>query len=116
MIPHDRQSPMVMQVFLSTVILLAIAFVPVACGRKQEANTAPVQKYHLHGVIQQLDPKAHSATIKHQKIEGFMDAMTMEFPVKDQAEFAKLRTGETIDATVFVQDDSFWIGETRESK
>jgi protein SCO1/2 len=116
MIPHYRKVSLPKQAFIPTVILLAVALIPVACGRKQEANTAPVQKYHLHGVVQQLDPKAHSATIKHQKIEGFMDAMTMEFPVKEQAEFTKLRTGETIDATVFVQDDSFWIGETRESK
>ena len=36
--------------------------------------------------------------------------MTMEFPVKDQAEFDKLRAGEKINATVFVQGNSYWVG------
>jgi Cu/Ag efflux protein CusF len=43
-----------------------------------------------------------------------MEAMTMEFPVKDQAEFDKLRAGETINATVFVQGNSYWVADVHE--
>ena len=40
-----------------------------------------------------------------------MAAMTMEFPVKDPAEFARLRTGQRIKATVHQNDAdlSYWI-------
>jgi Cu/Ag efflux protein CusF len=42
-----------------------------------------------------------------------MDAMTMEFPVRDAAEFAKLRAGEKITATVHTRPDTFeyWISD-----
>jgi Cu/Ag efflux protein CusF len=40
-----------------------------------------------------------------------MEAMTMEFPVKDPADFAKLRRGLRIHASVFVQESdlAYWI-------
>jgi Cu/Ag efflux protein CusF len=40
-----------------------------------------------------------------------MEAMTMDYPVKDQADLAKLSAGQPITATVFVQGQDFWIGE-----
>ena len=77
----------------------------------KQAATGPVQRYQLHGQIIQLDSSHHIARIRHQKIEGWMEAMTMEFPVKDENEFQALHTGDQIAATVFVQDADFWIGE-----
>jgi hypothetical protein len=40
-----------------------------------------------------------------------MEAMTMQFPVKDPKEFASLHPDDCIDATVFVQGNSIWVGE-----
>jgi Cu/Ag efflux protein CusF len=40
-----------------------------------------------------------------------MEAMTMDYPVKDQVEFDALHAGDRITATVFVQGLNFWIGE-----
>jgi Cu/Ag efflux protein CusF len=40
-----------------------------------------------------------------------MEAMTMEYQVKDQSEFGTLHVGDHITATVFVQGLNFWIGE-----
>lgn len=74
----------------------------------------PIDRYYLDGVVESLDAQNHTATIKHHEIKGFMEAMTMEFPVKDEREFAKLSKGEAITATVFVQDTNFWIGEIKE--
>jgi Cu/Ag efflux protein CusF len=39
-----------------------------------------------------------------------MEAMTMEYPVREKAEFAKLHVGDRITATVFVQDLDYWVG------
>ena len=49
--------------------------------------------------------------IKHQKIEGWMEAMTMEFPVKDTEYFRSLNSGDRITATVFVRDLDYWVGD-----
>lgn len=98
--------------------IASIGFVALAllagCARK--APEAPVKAYEMHGVIQQLDPSSHTAIIKHDAIPGFMEAMTMEYPVRDRGQFAKLRSGEKIDATLYAQDDVFWVGNFRESK
>jgi protein SCO1/2 len=56
-----------------------------------------------------LDPKAQVATIKGDKIDGWMEAMTMEYPVKDAAEFGKLKVGERISATVVVGEASYYL-------
>ena len=51
--------------------------------------------------------------IKGDKIEGWMEAMTMEYPVKDDNEYQKLLAGDQIRATVYVRDSGYWIGEIR---
>ena len=88
--------------FLLAAILLA------ACSKP-----APEKRFTLHGEVIGVDPQARIATIKGEKIEGWMEAMTMEYPVKDPAEFAKLAPGNRITATVFVSDTGFHIGEIR---
>ncbi len=93
------------------IVLLFVACL-VSCSRPVRNTVGgPVQRYQLHGQIVQVDAKAHAALIKHQKIEGWMEAMTMEFPVKDEREFQALHAGDQITATVFVQDTDYWIGE-----
>ena len=94
-------------------IFSALAFT--SCTAPAEKRGA-IESHHIHGVIQSLDAGIKTATIKHGDIQGFMSAMTMEFPVKDAAAFQKLHVGETIDGTVFVQDSDFWVGDIREVK
>ena len=92
--------------FLS-ILLLALAL----CACKDKRRFAPIERYQLDGTIVSLDPKGHIAKINAQKIEGWMEAMTMEYPIKDQADLDSLHIGDRITATVFVQDLNFWIGE-----
>jgi protein SCO1/2 len=79
------------------------------------ACTKPVpgKRYILNGEVVKLDPATQTATIKGEKIDGWMEAMTMEYPVKDKAEFAKLKPGDRITATVFVSDPNYYIGEIK---
>jgi len=81
-----------------------------ACKEKH-ASSAPVERYKLDGVVVSLDPQAHLAKINGQKIEGWMDAMTMEYPVNDRAEFGTLHVGDHITATVLVQGLNYSLGE-----
>ena len=96
------------------MLLLALALCSCKEKTPKPLSNAPIEKYKLDGVVVSLDPKAHVAKINGQKIEGWMDAMTMEYPVKDQSEFDKLHAGDHITATVFVQDLNFWIGDIRQ--
>ena len=65
----------------------------------------------MQGEVMKLDPAGQLATVKHGKIEGWMEAMTMEYPVKDKEEFLKLKVGEQIQAKIVVQGTDYWIAE-----
>ena len=69
--------------------------------------------YKMDGEVMALDAVTKNATIKHGKIEGWMDAMTMEYTVKPDAEFAKLHVGDRIQATVVVQDPVYWVTDVK---
>lgn len=78
------------------------------CGPK-----VPIKRYAMEGEVRALDPATHNATIKAGKIEGFMEAMTMEYTVKPDTEFAKLHVGNHIQATVMVQDPTYWVTDIK---
>lgn len=70
----------------------------------------------MSGEIVSMDAKSQTATVKHGKIDGWMEAMTMEYPVKDQQEFAKLKVGKKIQAKILVQGMDYWIAAASEDK
>ena len=70
-----------------------------------------IKFYPLRGIVKALQPADRIAVIQHETIPGFMESMTMEFPIKDPAEFAKLAVGHRIRATVCQQSRGldFWL-------
>src|SRR3954454_5408886 len=92
---------------ISFVLLLAV-LLAAGCHKKEEAKRYPMQ-----GDIRALDPTAKTATIAAGKIGDWMEAMTMEYSVKPDAEFQKLHVGDKIDATVVVVDASYYVTEVK---
>jgi Cu/Ag efflux protein CusF len=102
---------------MRTRVALALLVLLAGCREtavKEEAKDEPVRRYALHGEVLRLDSQGRIAAIRHEKIGDWMEAMTMEFPVKEQPEFDKLRAGEKINATVFVQGNSYWVADIQE--
>jgi protein SCO1/2 len=87
------------------------AALTLSCSSKPAPEAA--KQYRLHGEVVRLDPQAKTATINSQKIEGWMEAMSMEYPVKDAQDFSKLQPNECIDATVFVQGTEYWVADVK---
>jgi protein SCO1 len=84
------------------------AFLAAAAFLTACAKPAPQEKhYKLTGDVVSVDPKGRQANIKGDKIEGWMEAMTMEYPIKDPSELAKLKPGDRIQATVIVTESSY---------
>ncbi len=100
---------MLIRLLIPLLVLLSFG-----CSRMPDRGLE--KKFQLHGVIKRLDAQTQTATIKHEAIVGWMEPMTMEFPVPDKAEFARLQVGQTIRATVFVRDFDFHIGEIQIEK
>ncbi len=93
---------------LLAIVLLALT----ACTQtpRQEAkSTQPIKTYQLAGEIVGMDNATQVITVKHSEIKGYMEAMTMGFPVKEKAEFEKLKPGQKITADVNVQADDLWL-------
>ncbi len=63
-----------------------------------------MKHYHLTGRIVSLNPKEQTAAVAAEAIPNFMEAMTMEYPVKSKSDFDLLSVGAKIDATVDVAD------------
>ena len=79
-----------------------------ACGSKTQAKRYPMQ-----GEVKALDPAAKTATIAAAKIDDWMEAMTMEYPVKPDSDFQKLHVGDHIQATVVVNEPSYYVTDVK---
>lgn len=73
------------------------------------AQAADRSSYDARGVIQSIAPDRSKASIKHEKIPGYMAAMTMDFSVKNTNEFNGLSPGDEITFKLVVTDDDDWI-------
>jgi protein SCO1/2 len=62
-----------------------------------------------------LDSVQRIATIRHGKIDGWMEAMTMDFPIRDGEELDKLQAGNHIAGTVYVDGVTFSLGDVRQT-
>jgi Cu/Ag efflux protein CusF len=89
-------------------LLFALAVALAACGSPPKTKTYPMQ-----GEIKALNAGSKSATIAAGKIEGWMEAMTMDYPVKPDAEFQKLHVGDRIEAKLVVEEEKYYLTEVR---
>lgn len=70
----------------------------------------------MRGVVLKVDPADKAATIDAEKIDGWMEAMTMEYPIADPADLAKLKPGLKITATVDVRDLNYSLSNIQIAK
>jgi len=91
-------------------ICLAALLLLTGCAKQDAKSAAATKTFQMHGEVMGVDVAGHVATIKHEDIPGFMSAMTMGYPVKDQAELTKMAVGEKITATVYQNGDEVWLG------
>jgi Cu/Ag efflux protein CusF len=104
------------------VVLLAGLLTLVGCSKNEpvaeapkQAKEEPLKEYALKGQVKRLDTQGKIATIQHEQIGDWMGAMTMEFPVKDAADFAKLSEGKPVSATVYVQGLNYWVANVQDT-
>jgi Cu/Ag efflux protein CusF len=90
------------------ICLLLLALALVGCGARETAKRYPMQ-----GDVVAVDPAAKSATIAAGKIGDWMEAMTMEYPVKPDSELAKLHAGDRIEATVVVDGQKYYVTDVK---
>ncbi len=67
----------------------------------------------MQGEVKALDPTSKTATIAAGKIGDWMEAMTMEYRVKPDADFAKLHVGDRMEGTVVVADAGYYVTDVK---
>ena len=68
-------------------------------------QAAPAKKaYTFRGKVQAVNAGANSVTVNGEKVEGWMDAMTMGYKVDDPAVLKNVKAGDQITATVYEGD------------
>lgn len=78
--------------------LLALAL---ACSKKRP-DFVVAHRYTLTGTVVSVNSKDQTANIDAAAVPGFMEAMTMDYPIKSKSEFDALHPGEKIMATLNV--------------
>jgi protein SCO1/2 len=88
-------------------------FLPIAvlvvCSLFMSCQRAPEQRYDLKGKVVSVDKAREQVTLAHEPVEGYMDAMTMPFNVKDKWALDELAPGQEVEATLVVQGTRSWI-------
>ncbi len=97
--------------------LLVCVLAMYGCAEKRETG-GPVSRYFLEGTVVRIHAERQVATIQHGPIRDkagkvWMEPMTMDFPVPEREEFAKLRVGQKVRATVHQResDYEYWIAD-----
>ncbi len=85
-----------------TLAVFAFIF-SLACA--SATKPAPLKHYALTGKVVSVNPKEQTAAIDAAAIKGYMEAMTMDYPIQSKNEFATLHPGDHITGTLDVSDD-----------
>ena len=95
-------------VFLLLISILTFA----ACKKNEEpSDSTNVKRYPLKGVVVAADKARKSASIKHEAIPEYMEAMTMDFPIKDDWVWDDLKAGVEVRGDLVVDDvnGKYWL-------
>jgi protein SCO1/2 len=77
-----------------------------------ESNAANQKRYDLRGTVVSVDKLNKRAKIDHEEIPGFMDRMTMDFPIHENWVWEDLVPGVQIRAELVVDSsakDPYWL-------
>ena len=96
------------------VVLASLVLLLLACAKAEKPLSEPGEKlYTLKGTILSRDASDNSVRVDHEAIPGFMEAMTMDYPVRG-AKVGELPPDKAkIEARLHVNDDKYWITDVK---
>jgi protein SCO1/2 len=91
-------------------LALALVLLSAACRQSSRPSAETVRRFPLTGIVRQVDSGRSEITVEHEAIPGYMEGMTMPFPVRDDPQVSGLlRPGDRIQATLVVEKDRYWL-------
>ncbi|MEP7148375.1 MAG: SCO family protein [Acidobacteriota bacterium] len=96
---------------LALILLTALLFT--ACQKPApQPPASEAKRYNLKGKVVSVDRERKRATIDHEAVADYMDAMTMEFPIHEDWVWDDLAPGAEIRAELVVDssaNDPYWL-------
>jgi protein SCO1/2 len=105
--PAMRRPPAETRTLVS-VLLLFVIFALAGCQTGRQATDA-AKRYELTGRVVAVDVAKRRATVAHDEIPGYMDAMTMPLAVKDTEMLQALTPGDKISGFLVVENNVSWL-------
>jgi protein SCO1/2 len=94
------------------IILTAIFLSACQSPAANTSNSSTAKRYPFVGKVISVDKAAKKATIAHEEIQGYMPAMTMEYPIHEDWVWNDLTPGSEIHAELVVDNtanDPYWL-------
>lgn len=85
--------------------MLFASFLLYGCSPKP----ANEQRYELKGKVVSVDRAKGEVAVDHEAVQGYMAAMTMDFPVRDAEALKVLEAGDRLQASLVIADDGYWL-------
>ena len=85
---------------LLVITVLALFFTAACLGQ----STTAKKTHMFHGKVEAVNENAKSLRVNGEKVEGWMEATTMDYKVDDAAVLKKVKAGDQIMATVYDGD------------
>lgn len=97
------------------IVLASLVLLVFACGDKERPLSEKGEKlYTLKGKIVSRDSSDNSLRVDHQAIPNYMEAMTMDYPVRG-VKVAQLPPDKAkIEARLHVTDERYWLTDVRQ--
>jgi Cu/Ag efflux protein CusF len=87
---------------LAAVLALACLFAVNSFGQDKDKAKGKAKSYTFHGKVTAVTEKG--LTVNGERVEGWMDAMTMTYPVDKPEALKMVKVGDQIMATVYEGD------------
>src|SRR5271170_997646 len=72
-------------------------------------RASSIQRYEVTGLVLTVDTPHRTVLVSHDRIPGYMDAMTMPYKVDDPRQLESLKPGEKIEFTLVVSKTASYI-------
>jgi hypothetical protein len=97
------------------VVLFLVALACACAKEKPRPVSEPGEKLHaIRGAIVSRNTGDNSLRLNHGAVAGFMEAMTMDFPVRGADVKALPADGSRIEAKLHVTDRAYWITDVKQ--
>ena len=92
-------------------LFLALLFIPVLLPAGCTSKADEVQTYEGKGIVRAIPPSHQFVNVEHGDIPGFMDAMTMFFPVSDSTLLEGVAIDDSIAFTIAVRNGNYAVSK-----